>query len=267
MNDGRLIIDQDVELKPGSRILDSGTGTGEHSALSHLRRNLSIFKGAWILSLAHEVPASVELVGVDVSGEMLPDELPGNFSFIKASVTSLPETWTNSFDFINQRLLVGALSAPEWTRALSELLRVLKPGGYAQLLEFSIPFSSSANSDLPMSERLTEFHDTLKRKRNKLRGFATRLPELAQEAGFIDVKINLKPIMLGKSWGEIGTIVADSMKLVYRSIGATLMADGGLGLYKSSEDVNAVVDAAREEWDEKEGVHLTCVVITGRKPL
>lgn len=44
----------------------------------------------------------------------------------------------NSFDFVHMRLLVLALREEEWPTAISELIRVTKPGGMIQLLEMDL---------------------------------------------------------------------------------------------------------------------------------
>jgi len=120
--EGRLIFDESIKLGPGSAVLDSGTGTG-----------------AWIMDLAQSVPSSLELYGSDVSAYHFPQTHPANVHFVEASSTNFSEEWTGKFDVVNQHLLVPALLAKEWPVVLSEVLRVLKPGGYAQFAESDLP--------------------------------------------------------------------------------------------------------------------------------
>ena len=44
----------------------------------------------------------------------------------------------NSFDFVHMRLLILAFKVEEWPMAIDEILRVTKPGGMIQLLEFDL---------------------------------------------------------------------------------------------------------------------------------
>lgn len=44
----------------------------------------------------------------------------------------------NSFDFVHMRLFVLALKVNQWPIAINEILRVTKPGGMVQLVEFDL---------------------------------------------------------------------------------------------------------------------------------
>lgn len=48
----------------------------------------------------------------------------------------------NSFDFVHMRLFILALREDEWPIAIKEVLRVTKPGGIFQLLEFDLKVSA-----------------------------------------------------------------------------------------------------------------------------
>ena len=83
------------------------------------------------------VPKTVQLYGIDPCTKFFPSSVSRipNMHFLPHSVTDLPASWTNRFNFVNQRLLLAALTNADWTRALSELHRVLAPGGHIQLGE------------------------------------------------------------------------------------------------------------------------------------
>jgi ubiquinone/menaquinone biosynthesis C-methylase UbiE len=53
----------------------------------------------------------------------------------------------NSFDMIHMRLMIVALRANEWEQVLTEIRRVLKPGGLLQLVESDFTVSSNGNID------------------------------------------------------------------------------------------------------------------------
>ncbi|KAF9547236.1 hypothetical protein EC957_008747 [Mortierella hygrophila] len=109
-----------VQLDPESsslRILDVATGTG-----------------VWALEMAHEFPKA-EIHGVDISA-IFPTEIkPPNCHFQLCNILDGLPFPDNHFDFIYQRLLVYALSPAQRRQVNAELLRVLKPEGFLQLVE------------------------------------------------------------------------------------------------------------------------------------
>ena len=117
-------------------VLEIGTGTGEcNSPRSRTPPNIRD-KAAWLIDLASELPKTAVLHGSDIDNSRLPSKYPPNVSFSVGSVLSLPEGWSDRFDFAHQRLLTCALVRADWHRALAQLRRVLRPGGWVQLGEY-----------------------------------------------------------------------------------------------------------------------------------
>ncbi|KAF7303054.1 S-adenosyl-L-methionine-dependent methyltransferase [Mycena kentingensis (nom. inval.)] len=113
------IIYPPVELRDGDKVLDVGTGPG-----------------AWISDLASTSPAAkLQLVGIDIERRLFPNPPPPNAAFLVHSILSLPAEWDNTFALVNQRFLIIALTRAEWPVALKELYRVVRPGGWVQLVE------------------------------------------------------------------------------------------------------------------------------------
>ena len=114
--------------------------------------SLSVFPGAWALSLAEEVPSSVSLTAIDIQSKIFPESFPQNVEFLLHSVMDLPSQWTDTFSLVNQRFLYTALTGPQWQLALGELHRVIAPGGWVQLVEGAVipgymgPFSSKISN-------------------------------------------------------------------------------------------------------------------------
>ncbi|KAJ3804733.1 hypothetical protein F5876DRAFT_52990 [Lentinula aff. lateritia] len=90
-----------------------------------------VLAGIWLLDLAHQLPPTISLTRIDISTRLFPKPTTysNNITFSSQSITDLPQSWSNCFALINQRLLTGALSKSQWMQALSEIYRVLKPGG------------------------------------------------------------------------------------------------------------------------------------------
>ncbi|KAF9942281.1 hypothetical protein BGZ75_004676 [Mortierella antarctica] len=106
-------LDQDANLK----ILDVATGTG-----------------VWALEMAHEFPKA-DIYGVDISSIFPAEIKPKNCHFQLCNILDGLPFPDNYFDFIYQRLLVYALTPAQRKQVNTELLRVLKPEGFLQLVE------------------------------------------------------------------------------------------------------------------------------------
>jgi ubiquinone/menaquinone biosynthesis C-methylase UbiE len=48
----------------------------------------------------------------------------------------------DTFDFVHLRLFVLAFNEMQWDKSLKEIYRVIKPGGYIQLMEVNLVVSS-----------------------------------------------------------------------------------------------------------------------------
>lgn len=58
------------------------------------------------------------------------------FTFTRANVTNRLPYEDNTFDLVHMRFFIAALREDEWPAAINEVLRVTKPGGMIQLMEY-----------------------------------------------------------------------------------------------------------------------------------
>src|SRR5205085_2860735 len=100
--------------RPG-RVLDCGGGTGQ-----------------WAFELCTEFPDAL-VVGVDLQPAK-PDR-PVNFRFVQASVLGGLPFADGGFDYVHQRLLAAAIPLSRWSELIGELVRVVRPGGWVELVE------------------------------------------------------------------------------------------------------------------------------------
>jgi len=101
----------------GSRILDAGCGPG-----------------AWLLEMSTQHPLT-RFFGVDIA-KVFPTEIkPTNLEFRQCDmIQGLPFS-DNYFDFVRMSLMLTSFKANQWDSIIRELVRVLKPGGYLELVE------------------------------------------------------------------------------------------------------------------------------------
>lgn len=216
-------------------------------------------EGIWAVELASEVSESVDIQASDVSDSNFPPSHPPNVHFSLASVTSLPPEWSNKFDLVNQRFLFGALLAKEWPVALSEIYRVLKPGGAVQLIEMD-PYSPTPTTSIT-SQIIKSTSEACEMLGLQI-GIAGSLADLVKATGFVDVVDETKRLPLGKTWGEIGLQGTLAIGGAYRSASGMMVKTGA---FASKEEHERLINKLVEEWDVH-GTHYSCKVVCARKP-
>lgn len=210
------------------------------------------------MNLAKEVSTDVRLDAIDVSADNFPKDYPPNVHHSIMSVTRMPSDWTSSFDFVNQRMLAAALTAEEWPVAISEIFRVLKPGGSVQIMELDLSWPQGDHADAIMPIK----------KLYSSNGFMWDSPahilDWLRAAGFTDVKIDEKNGPVGKRWGKLGAVGTAITAGAVRNMGFMFVK---LGLVPSLAEVNERMDRIESEWDERQGMHYVYHVICAKKPL
>ncbi|KAG7451632.1 S-adenosyl-L-methionine-dependent methyltransferase [Guyanagaster necrorhizus] len=225
--DGKSVL-APIILKPGDKVLDSGTGSG-----------------AWILSLAEEVPPSISLTAIDIQSNIFPRSFPKNVVFSIHSVTELPGVWTNSYSLANQRVLYAALTEPQWSAALSEIYRVLAPGGWVQIIEGSTISTHMG----PYSEKIGNILGKLYAHKGLVIDVAKRLPDMLKREGFINVHSDTRALPLG-AWADTdGLELRDNLVSVYSAMRGPIFETGGFGLVSSEREYDDLLDGLAKEWD------------------
>ncbi|KAJ3890247.1 S-adenosyl-L-methionine-dependent methyltransferase [Lentinula edodes] len=251
---GRLISVPSLTISPGHEILESATGTG-----------------IWLLDLAHQLPFTISLTGIDISTRLFPKSTtyPSNITFSSQSITDLPPSWSNRFTLINQRLLTGALSKPQWIQALTEIYRVLKPGGWIQFMETGP--TPNAYSGAKM-KRMVDSWALLYRARGLVPEIQNVLGQLITETGFIEMQKHIIPLPLSPrrdssslSDSELDHYEEHKKNIIGFFVAAKqpfLMA----GLFKGEVEFDQALEEMREEWDASEGCWWEWAIFYAKKP-
>ncbi|KAI4124251.1 MAG: hypothetical protein LQ338_004909 [Usnochroma carphineum] len=92
--------------------------------------------GNWLLDLAEIVPSGWKLYGFDIARENFPakDFLPENISFhVQDAFEEPPTDLIEKFDIVHIRAFVLLVKGGDPNPLFSNLIKMLKPGGYIQL--------------------------------------------------------------------------------------------------------------------------------------
>jgi hypothetical protein len=115
--------------------------------------------GTWLHDLSKLLPAyNWNLHGVDIHEDIFPtpERALVPLDLRKHDInTEFPVTWNweNSFDIVHQRLLIWGIKTENWPAATQRLLRLVKPGGWIELVEVvwvdkNTPIDANAQPEL-----------------------------------------------------------------------------------------------------------------------
>jgi ubiquinone/menaquinone biosynthesis C-methylase UbiE len=97
----------------------------------------------WCQEIAHHFQHA-RVVGLDIDRQPIDRaqstlSLPPNFKFVQANALrglSFPDA---SFDYVHARFISSFVPLPQWPEMIAELVRVIRPGGWLELVENGLP--------------------------------------------------------------------------------------------------------------------------------
>lgn len=230
-------------LIEGISVLDVGTGPA-----------------TWIIDMAKQFPKS-EFHGCDVNDYGPPEGrfLPKNCQFqIGNVITGLPYK-DDTFDYVHQRFLVAAISKPSWPQVIRELIRVIKPGGYLELVEYHLKYLDAGNAFEALSNLTNKM---FVQKTIDIRA-SSKIGKFEIEAGLDNVKTSTLSLPIGRTFGgPIGHAWLENIKTCYAGLKPVLALSAG----SDPEDVEQIFQQAWAECDERQVCGQFSVAV-GRKPV
>ncbi|KAI8578484.1 hypothetical protein K450DRAFT_247068 [Umbelopsis ramanniana AG] len=184
------------ELDRGIKVLDAGCGGG-----------------TWVLEMANEYPNS-DFTGIDVSVGWPTEIRPRNSDFVVGNIVSELPFEDNTFDFVYMRLVGMGVSNDEYPTVLYHIYRVLKPGGWVELVEVD-------GAQVYRGRRSSQFWNAVLQYL-KMRGFKTGivkdLYQKVEDAGFVNIDGMRVRIPLGTWGGKLGEVFEEDVLGAYRSL-------------------------------------------------
>ncbi|CEP17501.1 hypothetical protein [Parasitella parasitica] len=189
--EGEFSLPFDYRDLPSGRILDVGCGPG-----------------SWCIDLSTKYP-QIQVMGVD-SDDMFPSKrnLPSNCQLIVCNVLDgLKEFSDASFDVIHIRFMVLSFTTSQYPQVVRDCWRLLKPGGYIEILETDLTIHSPG----PITMKLNEEMHTISVSRGcNPRRQADKLGELVPSDA-VNRQVKYRSIPIGMWGGRIGVLCRDDM--------------------------------------------------------
>ncbi|KAJ5407866.1 hypothetical protein N7509_001749 [Penicillium cosmopolitanum] len=227
--DDRLIF---PPIRRPQRVLDCGHGSA-----------------SWAVEVAEQYP-DCQVIGVDIAPHMSPDDVPEN---LWLQVDNLNRNFTfpaNHFDLVQSRLLATGIHHSRWPTYVRDIVRVLKPGGWVQMIEiyFNVQSDNGSITDEHALRRWSTQYMRAQEDRKDLR-IGTRLRSMLTSAGLTEVDTKMIPLPLS-AWGndqrtrDIGQANSGNIQKLLRSLALYPLTKR---LHMSIENFDTLVEQAQEE--------------------
>src|SRR5262245_33019226 len=217
-------------------ILDVGAGSGQ-----------------WAYELCQEFTEAL-VIGLD----LVPSKpgAPANYRGVRANVLHGLPFGDDRFDFVHQRLMFSGVPVESWPALVRDLVRIVRPGGWVELVEGATEFLPVT----PAMEQVTEMLLRLARAHglDSTSMVFRSLDSYLTSAGATGVERHTIALPLGEWGGQVGSLMASDIRALFLH----LCEAGAIGPLARCQDL---MRAAQLEWEE----HRTttrCAWSRGQKP-
>lgn len=202
---------------------------------------------------------------IDITDKQFPKdlELPSNVHFSINSVLDLPPHWSNTFVYAHQRLLIVAMNESRWQSAIRQLFRVLKPGGWLELVEVD-----AENYDFGVGPHSKKLHSLIRRFLNEKEvvcDLGVYLPDLLRGVGFLDIHCERRTVPIRHSIGD-GIEYSQEYYNLWVAMKGPILAGHGYGIIETAEEFDTMMEGSLAEWQNSQDAWVSYYSIMARKP-
>jgi len=196
---GHIIAPMEIKLKSGRncKFLDIGCG-----------------RGNWCMEVANKYP-NVTVLGIDIVSIFPEAGLPENCSFEIVDASKWPMPFDdNTYDLINIHSFGLVLQTTQYDAFFSEIMRLLKPGGYLQWIEFDM---ENWRCGPTITELWLGFRKMME-LRNLEPYLARKYEKMAKKCGFVNIKHTFVSLPKGEWAGPLGETSIKVMREAFTSL-------------------------------------------------
>ncbi|KAG9294400.1 hypothetical protein G9A89_001905 [Geosiphon pyriformis] len=216
---------QEQLMKGGVRVLDVGCGSG-----------------SWIIDMAKQYP-NCHFTAVDMSPLISRDSQPENVRFYEEDIIDGLSFPNETFHYVHMQNMTAAFSESEWHTAIRELERVLKRGGYIELMEYEL----TLHNDGPISKLLfSSFVTDLKSRGMASTIYQEMVQLLTANQRFSRITKLQVSAPFGKWAGKFGKEMAEVLFTSFRSFKTKISNILGL----EPQEFDDMLETWSEEIDE-----------------
>ncbi|QUC17286.1 uncharacterized protein UV8b_01527 [Ustilaginoidea virens] len=247
--DNRLIF---PPVTSPRRVLDCGFGAGD-----------------WAIDVAKHFP-SCEVIGIDISPHMIPEDQPPNLDLQIDDLNARFTFPSAHFDMVHSQMVSGGIGINRWRGYMQDIFRVLRPGGWCQMVEVYLN-AQSDNGTLTREHALSKWSSHYLSALHPFKNprAALQLTQLMEGAGFAEVESRLLTLPMCP-WSsearerDIGLANVENIPLLLRSLGLYPLTE--LKGMPVDEFDNLIGQAMAEAGDASYKAYFPLYVCIGRKP-
>ncbi|KAF2636803.1 S-adenosyl-L-methionine-dependent methyltransferase [Massarina eburnea CBS 473.64] len=210
-------------------------------------------RGDWVVHLA-EMYEQCQVLGIDIYPSILPEQ-PDNLDLsgynLNDRLNDAGLFERNAYDLVHSRFVGQGVKNSRWPSYVQDIRRLLKPGGWLQMMEY-YPNIQSDSGLLPESSALTQWwinYARVMERSNRAPRVGQRLQLLMGEAGLREVygaRINL-PIGNWHPDPRKASIGVEAVEMVGALLDSLAIWPFTEKLGWTDEQVKTLTDAARRE--------------------